>query len=350
MKYTLKLLASLFFFSASLLAAEWGTEQQLPLQKLARQVQENPTGRTSAPVVYVRPVYIHPAWTAEVPALLQKVTSTGDVNWRSPSGFTALQVACMYGDEAAVRVLLAAGADVNARPAEWERIQDVANTPLGMLVCFVDKDSAARRVSIARLLLDAGADPDAPMYGHGEKISPFCELRGNDYNDDMRTLLLEYGNQNMKERTKDWHLTWFWYTDDVIRKLVEGGVDPNSHVGEKSQTLLHVLLYRGSSAELLRIVVEKGAHVTGKSAQSRYFPPYAFMINTRLGVYTPEEAVSILRLFLDNGADINALNAVGNSLRIHYGKSNTPAAKAIGAELRARGAKLHPDSSHRSRR
>ena len=250
----------------------------------------------------------------------------------------------MYGDEAAVRALLAAGADVNARPAEWERIQDVANTPLGMLIGFTDKESAARRVNIAKLLLDAGADPDAPMYGHGEKISPFCELRGYDENDDMRALLLEYGNQNMKERTKDWHLTWFWYTDDVIRKLVEGGVDPNSYVGEKAQTLMHVLLRRGSSVELIKTVIEKGARVDGESTRSRYFPPYAFMIKTRLGVYTPEEAVSILRLLLDNGADINALNAAGNSLRIHYGMQNTPAAKAIGAELRARGAKLHPDA------
>jgi hypothetical protein len=34
---------------------------------------------------------------------------------------------------------------------------------------------------------------------------------------------------------------------------------------------------------------------------------------------------------------------VGNSVRSHHGLQNAPAAKAIGAELRARGAKLHPD-------
>ena len=336
-------LALLALGASSVLAAEWSSAQQETLQALAQQVQENPTGRKGAPI-YIRPVYIHPAWKAEVPELLTHVISSGEADWRSPSGFSALQVACMYGDEAAVRALLAAGADVNARPAEWERIQDVANTPLGMLIGFTDKESAARRVNIAKLLLDAGADPDAPMYGHGEKISPFCELRGYEEHDDMRALLLEYGNQNMKERTKDWHLTWFWYTDDVIRKLVEGGVDPNSYVGEKAQTLMHVLLRRGSSVELIKTVIEKGARVDGESTRSRYFPPFAFMIKTRLGVYTPEEAVSILRLLLDNGADINALNAAGNSLRIHYGMQNTPAAKAIGAELRARGAKLHPDA------
>ena len=336
-------LALMALGSSSVLAAEWSSAQQETLQALAQQVQENPTGRKGAPR-YIRPVYIHPAWKAEVPELLTHVISTGEADWRSPSGFRALQVACMYGDEAAVRALLAAGADVNARPAEWERIQDVANTPLGMLIGFTDKESAARRVNIAKLLLDAGADPDAPMYGHGEKISPFCELRGYDENDDMRALLLEYGNQNMKERTKCWRLSWYWYTDDVIRKLVEGGVDPNSHVGEKSMTLMHDLLMRGSSVELIRTVIEKGARVTGKSTKSRYFPQYAFMIKTQPGVYTPEEAVAILRLLLDNGADINALNGVGNSLRIHYGMQNTPAAKAIGAELRARGAKLHPDA------
>ena len=341
--FVCSVLALLVLISSTVHAAEWGEEQQLILQSLAQQVQENPTGRKEAPG-YVRPVYIHPAWKTEVPELLRHVISTGEADRRSPSGFSALQVACMYGDEAAVCALLAAGADVNARPAEWERLQDVANTPLGMLVCFVDKESAARRVSIARLLLNAGAAPDAPMYGHEEKISPFCELRGYDYNDDMRALLLEYGNQNMKERTKDWHLTWFWYTDDVIRKLVEGGVDPNSYVGEKAQTLMHLLLRRGSSVELIKTVIEKGARVDDSSTRSKYFSPYAFMIETRPGVYTPEEAVSILRLLLDNGADINALNGVGNSLRIHYGMQNTPTAKAIGAELRARGARLHPDA------
>jgi ankyrin repeat protein len=341
--FVYSVLALMALGSSSVLAAEWSSAQQETLQALAQQVQENPTGRKGAPI-YIRPVYIHPAWKAEVPELLTHVISTGEADWRSPSGFSALQVACMYGDETAVRALLAAGADVNARPAEWERIQDVANTPLGMLIGFTDKESAARRVSIAKLLLDAGADPDAPMYGHREKISPFCVLRGYDENDDMRALLLEYGNQNMKERTKGWRLSWYWYTDDVIRKLVEGGVDPNSYVGEKAQTLMHVLLRRGSSVELIKTVIEKGARVDGESTRSRYFPPYAFMIKTRLGVYTPEEAVSILRLLLDNGADINALNAAGNSLRIHYGMQNTPAAKAIGAELRARGAKLHPDA------
>lgn len=72
-------------------------------------------------------------------------------NERSPDGFTALHLAIFGGDEEAVRLLLDAGADPNAlAEAEIARVR-----PLGT-AAFVKRDD------LRDLLLDRGADPSLP--------------------------------------------------------------------------------------------------------------------------------------------------------------------------------------------
>ncbi len=330
------------FFCATTVAAVQPAGQ-IGLLNLAQMVQENPNANNAGHQSYLNTI-TSPEWGAEVPELLRSVAESGDVNLRSPSGFTALQVACLYGDAVTARFLVEAGADVNARPAEWQKLKLAGNSPIGMLICFNSESSCQQRLEIAQLLLDAGADPDAPI-ATWRNIAPFDELRGHRFNDGLRSILLRYGNQDMKERTKGWNLAWRWYREDVIRTLLNGGVHPDSHIGEKGYTLLAHIILRGESPELVRLVIEKGARVAGTAGKGRYTPPYTFMIPV-FGprAYSPEDAVAILRLLLDNGADIDALNGAGESLRIHYGRINTSAAQAIGAELRARGAKLHPDA------
>ncbi len=319
---------------------------QIGLLNLAQMVQENPNAENVGHQSYLNTITA-PEWGEEVPKLLRSVAESGNANLRSPSGFTALQAACLYGDVSVARFLVAAGADVNARPAEWQKLKLAGNTPIGMLVCFNSSSSRQQRLEIAKLLLDAGADPDAPI-ATWRNIAPFDELRGHRFNDGLRSILLRYGNQNMEERTKGWNLSWRWYQADVIRTLLNGGVHPDSHVGEKGYTLLAHIILRGESPELIRLAIEKGAKVAGAAGKGRYTPPYTFMIPVygRHG-YSPEDAVAILRLLLDNGASIDALNIEGESLRIHYGRINTSAARALGAELRARGAALHPDAKKR---
>jgi ankyrin repeat protein len=72
------------------------------------------------------------------------------VNAFSDDGFTPLHLAVFGGQEEAVRVLIAHGADVDAvSTASFAQV-----TPLGT-AAFV------RSLPLARLLLDAGADPAA---------------------------------------------------------------------------------------------------------------------------------------------------------------------------------------------
>ncbi len=342
-----KILALFYCFSTVLSAAEWNEQQRATLLNYAQKVESDPKAASILPR-HSTDFLSAPEWGAEVPVLLRQVAESGDVSLCSPSGFNALQVACLYADEATVQMLLKAGANVNARPAEWKKLKLAGNTPLGMAVYYIDKDSYSTRYRIVQLLLRAGADPDAPIMSWGE-MTPFCAVRGFVPDDELRLLLLSYGNQDLKGRTKNWDLCWRWYDETLIRKLLEGGIDPNNHVGEKGATLLSWLLHGGADADFVKFVLDKGASVVCSSKTKHYFNDYPFMINVR-PTADADNAVAVLRLLLDAGCSINSLNRAGESLRIYYGKYSTPAARAIGAELRARGAKLHPDAPKRKRK
>ncbi len=297
------------------------------------------------------------AWDVEIPQLLARVETTGDANLRSPSGFTALQAACRAGDEALVNKLLDMGADVNARPKHWREMGAIGSTPLGMLVVFMDEESAARRTRIAKRLLDKGADPDAPVVRSWGSMpcfeAPFTRLRGHDWNNAMRKLLLEYGEQDLKKRTRDWHLTWRWYSHDteLVKKLLNGGVDPNAHIGEKSMTLMHFLLRNNPDPGLIRLALEKGFDVTRKIGRNGRVASYLFNLPVRpYSVFssrykpTPEELAAIATMLIEAGSPLDVLNGDGNSLRIYYGSIDTPEARAVSEVLRAHGARLHPDA------
>ena len=72
----------------------------------------------------------------------------------APDGFQPLGLACFFGHVDAARLLVERAADVNSR-ARHEHIQ---TTPLQAAVAG---DSRATRLELARLLVDAGADPTA---------------------------------------------------------------------------------------------------------------------------------------------------------------------------------------------
>ena len=67
----------------------------------------------------------------------------------SADGFTALHFPAFFGGVACTRVLLERGADVDAHGRGW-----MTGTPL-------NSAAAGRHTDVARLLLDAGADPNA---------------------------------------------------------------------------------------------------------------------------------------------------------------------------------------------
>jgi len=96
---------------------------------------------------------------------------------RSGDGFTALHLAAFFGQDDAVRLLLARGADRDARGTGW-----MTGTPLNAA-------ASARQATVVALLLEAGADPDAVQRGG------WTPLHSAAHNGDARTveLLLSHG-------------------------------------------------------------------------------------------------------------------------------------------------------------
>jgi uncharacterized protein len=99
------------------------------------------------------------------------------VDRRSDDGFTALHFAAFFGSSEAAAVLIDAGADVSCVAANDMRVQPLHSA------------AASRSTSTSRLLLDAGAPPDARQAGgytalHEAALHADAELIG---------LLLQHG-------------------------------------------------------------------------------------------------------------------------------------------------------------
>ena len=99
------------------------------------------------------------------------------VSEHAPDGFTPVALAAFFGQPAAVKALIAAGADVNAAATN------------GLKVQALHAAVAGRNLEIVKAVLDAGADPNAQQQAG---FRPMHEA-GTNANRALAELLLKHG-------------------------------------------------------------------------------------------------------------------------------------------------------------
>ena len=210
-------------------------------------------------------------------AIMQALIDAGaDVNAKSARSATALHWA--VADPAKVKLLLLAGAAVDAKTTE-------GRTPLYAAATI------SAGLGAMRHLLEAGADANAETLGGATPLFP--AVNGSV---EMTKLLLDKGaNPNQATRGG---VTPILFTRDaaIVSLLIARGADvkARSKVGE---TALMDAAVRGDLASA-KMLVDRGAEVN--AVDHRGYTPLI------LAAQYDRDAVGLIRLLLDRGADITA--------------------------------------------
>jgi ankyrin repeat protein len=219
---------------------------------------------------------MHGAATGTVPIMQALIDAGADVNAKNARSATALHWA--VGDAAKVKLLLLAGAAVDVKTTEGRTpLYAAATIPAGL--------------GAMRHLLEAGADANAETLGGATPLFPAVNISA-----EMTRLLLDKGaNPNQATRGG---VTPILFTRDasVVTLLLARGADvkARSKVGE---TALMDAAARGDLAAA-KLLVERGADVNAVDHRG-----YTALI---LAAQYDRDAVGLIRLLLNRGADITA--------------------------------------------
>ena len=276
-------------------------------------------------------------WAAaegHVEAVQELIKAGADFRTPLDSGFSPLMLAVRQGHIGAVKVLLNAGLDVNepvqvrANPKlpEGERPIRSGTTPLDLAV-------ANGHFQLASELLDAGADPNSNRLGYTAlHMIVYIRQPGIGDNDPGPE-----GSGTLSSL-------------DFARKLVAKGADVNARITRRvnlTNTRFHDIgatpylqAAMTADAEYMKLLVELGADPSLKNAEGST----ALMTAAGLGTRSPgedagteEEVLEAMQVALDHGADINAVDANGETAMHGAAYKNLPRAVKFLAD---KGAKI----------
>ncbi|HEY5914014.1 MAG TPA: ankyrin repeat domain-containing protein [Verrucomicrobiae bacterium] len=225
---------------------------------------------------------------------------------------TALMLAAGAGQEAAVRALLETGAAIHAA--------DDTNEPRQSNSTALAYACRAGQTEVARLLLEAGADPNHRLsYGH-TILDESCYEAPLEL---IRLLLAHGGDPNASCGKSDYFALRRAVSSnrlDVVQLLLENGADVNG-VDDDGETPL-IYASRGLRLEIVRLLLEKGASVSSQT-QGKLTTLHRVVIS--LSDLDPEldaaatetfaQGMQIVRLLLENGADLNAVSKYADTPR-----------------------------------
>jgi ankyrin repeat protein len=212
-----------------------------------------------------------------------------DPNAVNEAGATPLHYGS--GNERIVRALLAAG----AKPSTLSKD---GITPL------ISAASRAQSAAVVRLLLDAGAEVNAAR-PNGRRVDPLSAAIGGGDRESIRLLVERGADVNVAGGFTALGNAAFYGDVETVRLLLDRGVDVNVKV-PFAGSALNTALYAGH-ATVARLLIEKGASLSTPSVSGHGTPPMVW------SAYTENGDPQIARLMLAKGADLNAANEEGET-------------------------------------
>jgi uncharacterized protein len=248
------------------------------------------------------------------------IEAGGDFRLRTPSGYTPLLFAAREGRIDVVRVLLRAGADVNETiPVEGRRRgYGGSPPPSGATPLLIAVRNA--HYELASVLLDAGANPNADLPGY-TVLHALTAVRKPGVGDNDPP---PDGSGAVS-------------SIDVVKKLAARGANLNARMTKKANlnnTRLNeigatpfMLASLTADAELMKTLVALGADPSiGNADNSTPLMAAAGLATRSPGedAGTESEVLDAVKLLLDLGADINAVDRNGETAMHAAAYKNLP--------------------------
>jgi ankyrin repeat protein len=253
-------------------------------------------------------------------AMRALIAAKADVN--AKNGFDAMALLWCAGDFERVRLLVANGADVNARSAQ-------GRTPV---LTAATRDGASR---IVKLLLEKGADP---LARDNRGVTALMEAAST--NDPATVaLLLKTGiDVNARSETGESALinAGSMGNIEIIKMLLAKGADVNAVSAEASGKVKNGNITTGlwtpllmasaySKPEVIKVLLDAGAKVNARDVRG--------MTPLMLAVSSDRPNPKVVRLLLERGADPKIKDGEGETVVDWARKfNNGPVLKALGVE------------------
>jgi len=220
----------------------------------------------------------------DLPEIRHLLGAGATIEYRGEAGWTPITKASAWGCPRAVKLLLERGADPNSvkNPGANYSALCLAKTP-----------------EIAQLLLDAGANINARLYGQDVHIVSYAVSFGT------RELVQWFFDHGVDPRTAPTEEPTLLFhvgkSPEIAELLIERGVDVNAHDKLGRTALLEQLQSWPDPASVVAVLLKHGADPNERS-ESGSTP-----------LMSAEDAASV-DVLVAAGADVNARNKLGNDV------------------------------------
>ena len=235
------------------------------------------------------------------PELIKKLIESGaDINSKNDKDQTALYLASLYGDLENVKLLIAAGADVNLASKNGV-------TPLGVScgnpLIETNDEIEKNRGEITKALLAAGANPN---FRSDDAIIDNTILHGCENVDSVRALLAAGADVNAKNEDEKIPIMNDELDPEIIRLMIKAGADV--HVIDKDQDIPY--FFEVKSPAVLDAFLSGGVNINEVIGDNKYLLDEYTSLH-----YAVErtESAWVVQRMIEAGANVNAVEQHGET-------------------------------------